>query len=117
MPNAKLLVQTIAVAGFGWVVFMAAREVPQGIPPGNAALIDAVFGYALFALVGWIWDRCAQFCAWFTRSEPEAVRIEPTFDAPFSEAGEDGVPLLRRFSLTKRGPDFRYLSVRRGWEF
>lgn len=74
---------------------------------GNLALMETIFGYALFAIVGWIWDRAAQLVAWFTRSEPEPVRIEPVFDATLTKPLEDRVTHLRGFGLTKRGSDFR----------
>jgi hypothetical protein len=68
---------------------------------GNLVLIETIFGYALWHMIGWLWDRVAQAIAWIRRSEPEPVRIEPTFDAPFSEARENGVPLLGRRSSGK----------------
>lgn len=104
MPNAKLFVQTAAVAALGWMLVTASHDVPA--TGSNIALMETIFGYALFALIGWMWDRVAQLIAWFRRSKTEPVRIEPHFGPALPEATEDGVTYLRGFGIRQRGTDF-----------
>lgn len=104
MPNAKLFVQTAAVAALGWMLVTASHDVPT--TGSNIALMEAIFGYALFGLIGLVWDRVAQLIAWFRRSEPKAVRIEPHFGPALPEATEDSITYLRGFGIRQRGTDF-----------